>query len=1096
MECFKPFESIVWKGQSAQKNSKIRIEIENAGYSNLFMPINNGFVRPFRKLSGGRYPRFAPEEGGVTHGFGFHCHCDYFAAFTPVNTDEVDSALLHLSVFIPRQGVSEFLVKYRPGGNCDDMLSPAKREWKSISLGKLAGPRHYEFKLPLESFDPNMAIKIVTASDEDVFVQEMKVIPVYETTSDAEGNWEIRCSAPFPYGYSEKKYDLQIFHDGELTDRKSFMVKRSGLVFPDSPTDAACQWLTNRLASPELHSPHGCFPLYYYDSYAKSFYAGGHVIWIRPYIVMSLVEMASRRKVPQDIIAGVSKYVLSTTFLDTFNPEQRKGYLEYCGTGNYFYGACAMLLHVTDDEQLRSRLLRFVDLYMQSQQVYTKMAAFPSVCHKYSRDDLPTMTVCGHEETMHAAVVEAYRQSGRPELLHESLGERGIGYMEHPEHGAIVVPERFKHLDNAADLYGYYKSMHMPWLRSRDAIHYRAEGLIRQFEVTGDERWIELAIRRTSNYLRYIGAVAGNEFLDINFEYPQEYCSQHQANPSENTATGCTDGEYFQDIYTAAGLLQHYPVASYLREKVRLSTMLVASTIRMDSDDPECYGEAWVPHYAWNGDYENRSSGSRVMSPAIAAGTLLRAEAVGFKFDGEMDYHAPLFGDRKILDSSSLPPEASTPEYTGFFDLPDGNHQTSELLIQNYSERNVVISSLHLNGQSVAENLIIDGKGNALVSTLDIAVPGRQNGFRIRFAENSAVAMTVHHHFSAVDCSLYAAGMDEYFGGRFVRRNVILNNPYAPVAEKSFHDPEDPESYYRQLPSDEGYETIEEASFIKTWQPFMELGNRLKVKRLVNTDDSSLLHFSSLDDNGKIILYNNLWRSDNGKILNHAELPADGLSFNSPSSIPVIRVRQDGELDPMHPEATLPAMVYRSADILHADIVNYTGTANYTVQILTAETIVLGIPKRSENTTVSFNGEQVYNGQELKMPNGFRIESMSEDEEYLRFRMRRKGYLKVHIGSLAKQPGRPLGVTVAAIDSTGISTTALRLRWPANSEPDCSHYNIYRSSNDGAPVFVGWSPEAIYTDFSALRSEQYSYYVQAVLKDGAESIFSEPVSLS
>ncbi len=1059
--------------------------------------MNNGFVRPLKKLVGGKYPSYPAEEGGVTYGFGFHGAKNGFASFTPVVKPEVSGSFFELEMYVP-EPIQGLVFLYRIGGNDNDALDGEELEWHDHDLGALAGGRMHRFKLPLEGFGHNTAFRLETASPDDVlYIQTSRVIPVYTATPEPDGRWEVSLSCPFPYGMVEKEYEYRIFYDDEFVKTETVTVCRDEPARSGNPVDAACQWVLNRLAAPGLQSERGSFPLFFYDSFAKTFFAGGEVFWIRPYPLLSLIEIALRRDVDSAVLEGVKRYVLSTRYLDRFSPEKRIGYFEYCGCGNYFYGACAMLLHVLDDDEVRTALLTFVDKYLHSQNVYTKMGGMPAISHQY-KSELPTITVCGCEETMHAAVVEAYRQSGRPELLHEALYERGVGYMEHPVYGGVAVPDRLAGEADAAKLYGYYTSMHIrSWARSRDAIHYRAEGLIRLYEVTGDEQWIQLASRRASNYMRYIGEKAGDEFLDVNFEYPRSDCSQYQTDESLDTATGSTDGEYFQDIYTSAGILQHDPSDLYLREKVRRAVMMVASTIRMNTDDPESYGEAWIPHYAWQGDYENRSAGSRLMSPGIAAGTLLKAGSAGFRFEDGVDYTGPLAGCRKVLDAASVPEAAPVADMEGFFDVPDGTHEVSRFEIRNAGSADIAIEEVYLNGRPVSGACSVSAGNTVGVDLREHALAGRQNHFKVVFAEGSSACITIHHRFQSRQSTLYGTAMDEYFGGRFVRRNLVLNNPYAPVAEKSFHIPGDPESYYRQLPEDEGYETASEASYLKTWRPFMELGCRVDAQRAVDAVGRAELRFKAVDESSSLVIYNDLWTDQNGEALNGAALDSSGKSFVDPQALPVIRVQKDGELDPLHPECTLPAAVYREGGVLHADIVNYPGTSAFTVALLTGEPVVLGIPKRSENTRVQFNQEAVFENNQFRLRNGFGISSCSEDDAYVYLHLQRKGKIRVRIGSDSSVAGKPAGVTAARIDPTGITSSAVRVRWQPNLEENCSHYNVYRKpAGQEAPVFAGWSPEPVFTDFSGGADEPCFYCVQAVLECGEEGALSEWAQVS
>ena len=1092
-----PFDESVLSGKTRLPSTLVRVELTNAGYSNLFIPINNGFVRPLKKLVGGRYPRGTPEEGGVTYGFGFHCHDDSYGCFTPVVKKEVDGAFFELEFYAP-EPIRQMTVRLRAGGNDDDLFATAAdAAWEQHSLGELAGDQLHRFKLPVQHFDPDIAFKFDMDASDAIYLRTARIIPFYLARPDTTGDWNLRVSLPLPKGFQQKTFEYAIYEDDTLARTEEITVVRKAVRLSNNPTEAACQWVLNRYASPQLGAQRGAFPLAYYDSFAKTVYAAGQTMWIRPYMVMPLVEIAARRTVDPDLLKGVVDYVCGSQFLETFFPEKRKGYLEYCGTGNFYYGAVAMLWQVTGDERLKERLLRFVGKYMDSQKVHTPMRMYPAQCHNYRGEHLmPTITNCGHEETMHAAVVEAYRMTHDPELLHEAIGERGAGYLEHPTQGAVRVPERFEKADQAQDLYGYYVSLHMLWARSRDAIHYRAEGLIRLYEVTGDEHWVRLASRRASNYLRYIGEKMGNEFLDINFEYPQSRTSQFQSDPSLNTATGGSDGEYFQDIYTAAGLQQHYPMDAYLREKVRNSIMLIASVIRTNTDDPESHGEAWVPHYAWKGDYENKSAGSRIMSPWIAAGALLKAEDAGFRFDDRAAYFGPLEGSRKLVDAASIPENARLGSLSGYFDLPEGEHLVSAFDIRNCSASTLTIDHVWLNGKRIAHQITIPPSGLHAVDILEGGIPGRQNHFCIELAAQSPAKLTLHHRFSSRQSSLYGAGMNEYFGGVFVRRNIVLHNPYAPIAEKSFHDPLKPESFYRALPADEGYETAQESSFVRTWQPFLQLGTDLNVTRSVSDGDLSQVTFAGKVGENGIVIYDDLWMDAGGNPLNGSAIASGEITFQNPSSHPVIRTRKTGELDVLHPECTLPSAVYRTEDGLHADVVNYIGAADFLVEILTEDPLWLGIPVRSEDTVLSFNGEVVFCNHQLKQPNGFQIDATQEDATCIRLRLLNPGKIRVKVSSEARVPGAPAGLAAAWIDPTGISSQATRLWWQPNLETKTGHYNIYRSASaEQGFIFAGWSPEPVFTDFSTHREGHYFYAVTAVSPQGKEGDRSAPIKL-
>ncbi len=1085
MSSFKAFDKVSFSGKTEKPGVPVSLELTDAGYSNCFIPINNGFVRPLTRLVGGRYPRHPHDEGGVTYGFGFHCHSDCYSCFTPVDASAFTGAFFEIEFFLPEK-IESLTLRTRAGGDDDEAYPKGGGLWDSSIFKKLEGGKTHKLRVRLPAFDAVLSFKLDCAAEDIIYVKEARVIPVMEALSDGNGDWIISFPAPLPYGFKEKIYSVLIRENDKTRSTESFHVQRDLPEFPREPLSASISWILNRFADRRLNSMRGAFPLFYYDPYASHFYGGSTTMWIRPYPVMSLAELAMKRTLDPEYLKAVADYVENNYFLDDFYPEKRRAYMEYCGVGNYYYGAASMLYHACGDERLKKSLLCFVGKYMHSQKVHTEMKSYPAVCHRYRGDQMPTITVCGHEETMHAAIVEAYRLSGDPELLHEACGERGAGFLEHPVHGAVFVPERLRSQPDASALYGYYISMHAPWARSRDAIHYRAEGLIRLYEVTGDERWIKLAARRSSNYMRYIGEQAGNEFLDINFEYPQGLASQYQTEASVQAATGGTDGEYFQDIYTGAHILEHYPCDFYLREKLRKSVMLAASVTRMNTDDPESFGEAWIPHYAWDGDYAHKSAGSRIMSPAIHAGLMLKAEAVGFRFSDSVSYSGPLYGTRKLLDASEVPENARLAKLEGFFDLPDGEALDSLLEIRNLSSEPIFIKNFVLNSEQLSASLAV--KSSCRLDISGKGLKGRKNSYVIEFESESPCRMMLFHIFRSDASSLFGTAMDEYYGGRFVRRNLILNNPYSPVAEKSFHDPLDASSYFRQLPADEGYETLSESSYLKTWKPFMELASKSLVKRELAVDASSRLSVSG----EKLMICNELWKDENGHVINDAS----NSIFLNPSSVKIIEVRRNGELDPLHPESSIPAHVYIKDGELHADILNWTGASELTIKIHTDEKLVLGIPLRSSDTGVRFNGELVYSGHELRLPNGFRIDAASEDASYIYLRMKRKGSIKVKISSSASLPGAPDALTAVRVDCTQISSSAVRLRWASNLEESCGHYNVYRAdSADAEPYFISWSPEAFYTDFSALKNKKYFYYVSAVSKDGIEGVLSAAASL-
>ncbi|XHR31179.1 MAG: hypothetical protein ACFUZC_11605 [Chthoniobacteraceae bacterium] len=1083
-----PLEIFELSGRAAPGSGPVKIEVENAGYSNLFIPINNGFVRPFKKLVGGKYPRATPEDGGVTYGFGFHCHDNAYGCFTPVVSQEVSGAVFALEFYAP-EPICRMAVHLRPGGNDDDACGACGSEWETHELNGLEGGRIHRLRLSVKTFDPDFGFRLDLSPEDVIYVRSARIIPCYTAKPDASGAWRLSLSAPVPYGFREKEFHYRIV-EGENERREKILVRRNEAPPAKNPTEAACQWVLHRYAAPRLGSRRGAFPLAYYDSFAKTFYASGHTMWIRPYMVMPLVEMALRGRAPANLLHGLADYVCQTDFLETFFPEKRSGYLEYCGTGNFYYGAVAMLWHVTKDERLKERLLRFVAKYMDSQKVHTPMRSFPEQCHNYRGEHLlPTITANGHEETMQAAVTEAFRVTHSAELLHEAIGERGMGFLEHPVYGAVRVPERLRESPASRDLYGYYVSLHMQWARSRDAIHYRAEGLIRLYEVTGDQHWIRLASRRVSNYLRYIGEKVGNEFLDINFEYPQTLTSQFQSDASLNTATGGSDGEYFQDIYTAAGLLQHYLMDAYLREKLRQSIMLIGSVIRTNTEDPESAGEAWIPHYAWKGDYENRSAGSRIMSPWIAAGALLRAESAGFRFDDRSAYRGPLYGCRKLVDAASAPEGAHPGEIEGWFDLPDGTHELSLLKITNAGGAAVTIERVEVNGSALSGPLILSTQGTTEVDILAVALGGKQNHLRIVLGAESPATLLVHHRLASKESTLFAAGMNEFFGGNFVRRNIVLHNPYAPIAEKSFHVPSQPESYFRALPPDEGYETAQESSFVRSWKPLIELGSDVRVERVVKDENHAELHFLGAVDSEGLVIYDQLWTDADGKILNGDKLTNGQAVFRDPTSRSIARARKTGEHDILHPECTLPVAVFLDEGMLRARVMNYVGAADFQVEILTDDPLWLELPVRSENTAISFNGETVFAHHRLKNPNGFEIDASAEDERFIRFRLRRPGTLRVRISSDAEIPGQPAGAAAAWIDSTGLSSEAVRLWWQASLEANRGHYNIYRASCAEGPFeFVGWSPEPGFTDFSTHKNQAYFYTISAVSAEGKEGM--------
>ena len=419
-----PFGKTVLSGQAKSPGSIVRVELTNAGYSNLFIPINNGFVRPLKKLVGGRYPRGTPEEGGVTYGFGFHCHDDAFGCLTPVVKDEVGGAFFELEFYAPNL-IRQMTVRWRAGGNDEDTFATeADAVWEKHALGELKGAHLHRFKLPLQNFDPDIGFQFDMDANDVIYVRTARIIPFYDVRADAKGAWSLSVSHPIPYGLEEKAFDYATYSDDVLERTEQITVSRDMVCHSKNPTEAACQWVLNRFADPRLGARRAGFPLAYYDSFAKTFYASGQTMWIRPYMVMSLVEIAARRTVRPELLHGVVDYVCSSHFLEAFFPEKRKGYLEYCGFGNFFYGAVAMLWQVTGDERLKELLLRFVGKYMDSQKVHTAMRTYPEQCHNYrSADLLPTITGCGHEETMHAAVIEAYRITRDPELLHEAIGE-------------------------------------------------------------------------------------------------------------------------------------------------------------------------------------------------------------------------------------------------------------------------------------------------------------------------------------------------------------------------------------------------------------------------------------------------------------------------------------------------------------------------------------------------------------------------------------------------------------------------------------------------------------------------------------------------
>lgn len=680
-----------------------------------------------------------------------------------------------------------------------------------------------------------------------------------------------------------------------------------------------------------------------------------------------------------------------------------------------------------DDPRLKDLLSRFIAKYMNSQKVHTKMRIYPEQCHQYRGDDLlPTITICGHEETMHAAVVEDYRLSGDKELLEEAVSARGVGFLENPVYGGVRIPARFESLENAHELYGYYGSQHTRWVRSRDAIHYRAEGLIRLFQVTGDEHWIRLAARRASNYMRYVGAFVGNEFLDV------------------------------------------------------------ASVVRMNTADPESFGEGWIPHYAWEGDFENRSAGSRLMSPWITAVTLLRAADAGFAFDGNTCYTGPLKGVRKLLDAASLP-EAITPgSLEGYFDLPDGKHGHSKLLLKNHASVPMKIESIRLNGEMCCQGARIESGETLTVDILAAGKPGRQNDFQLALSPQSAGKVTLHHSFAATGCRLFATAMNESFGGNFYRRNIVFHNPYAPIEEKSFHDPMNPDSYYRALPSDEGYETQNESSYVRTWKPFLELVSLHNVERRVNSASSSEITVSRMGDDKHLILYDALWTDENGETLNGALVDDDeALSFPNPTSRLIARARKAGDIDPLHPECTLPLSIYKRDEGIHADLINYIGASALVLEIFEQGPIILGLPVYSENTVISFNGEEIYADRQLKTPNGFSIRNAKEKDGYIRPPVTHPGRIEVRIGSRAEVPGSPVGLAASWIDSILISSKSIRLPWQAGLEPDVGHYDVYRKDEHQEEfAFVGWTPETVFTDYSTRKDRAYAYQVSAVSKMG------------
>ena len=83
-------------------------------------------------------------------------------------------------------------------------------------------------------------------------------------------------------------------------------------------------------------------------------------------------------------------------------------------------------------------------------------------------------------------------------------------------------------------------------------------------------------------------------------------------------------------------------------------------------------------------------------------------------------------------------------------------------------------------------------------------------------------------------------------------------------------------------------------------------------------------------------------------------------------------------------------------------------------------------------------------------------------------------------------PAQITEVTVTTMDSSQLDVS-----WTANTEPDLSYYNVYRSSATGGPYALVASPNFnLYSDSGLMASTDYCYVVTAVDNAGNEGIAS------
>ncbi len=92
-------------------------------------------------------------------------------------------------------------------------------------------------------------------------------------------------------------------------------------------------------------------------------------------------------------------------------------------------------------------------------------------------------------------------------------------------------------------------------------------------------------------------------------------------------------------------------------------------------------------------------------------------------------------------------------------------------------------------------------------------------------------------------------------------------------------------------------------------------------------------------------------------------------------------------------------------------------------------------------------------------------------------------------------PGDTPPAKVTGLGVTTSSSSSLKLTWNANTEPDLSHYNVYRSGTSGGPYSLIASPTTnSYMDTGLEPSTTYYYVVGAENTSGAESQLSEAAS--